>query len=388
MIRMIQSKSADNAKSYFKDALQKSDYYVSDQEQRGVIHGKLADRLGLRGDITKDIFFALCDNTNPVTGEQLTPRTKIERTTGYDINFHVPKSVSIVNFLSKDKAIEQLFKDCVLQTMTDIEADIKTRVRVNNQDGERQTGEMLFVEFTHNTARPVEDNAPDPHLHSHCYVFNVTHDEVEGRLKAGQFRDINRDMPYYQARYYKRLADGLQKMGYNIRRTEKSFEIAGVPEPVIDLFSKRKNEVSRIAKEKGITGAKALNHLGAKTRSKKQKGLSMAELKQEWRKQIALTGYAQDATPIKITVADEYLKDNDQITPQFCVNKAADHLFERSSVVPTRKLQAEAYKNMPSDRSRLHWIRWIRRSMKTNPLSNTPKKRKRSVQLRRFLKKN
>ncbi|MEJ7659604.1 MAG: MobF family relaxase [Hymenobacter sp.] len=290
MIRMIQSTSAAHAKAYFAEALSKADYYLDDQELNGRIQGKLAERLGVTGTATKETFFAFCENVNPTTGQPLTPRTKDERTTGYDINFHCPKSVSIVHALSKDDHIITAFQDCVTETMRDIEADSKTRVRKDGQYNDRDTGELAWADFVHQTARPTEDAAPDPHLHAHCFVFNATWDETEKQCKAGQFRDIKRDMPYYQARFHKQLADKLEGLGYQIRRTDKSFELEGVPQQVIDLFSKRTNEIGQVAKEKGITDAKELSELGARTRSKKQKGLSMAQLKIEWRRQIQELG--------------------------------------------------------------------------------------------------
>src|SRR5690349_8839360 len=87
MIRMIQSKSSGHAKAYFSDALSKSDYYVSNQEMAGYWQGRLARRLGLEGSTSKEAFFALCENRHPESSKSLTPRTREDRTTGYDINF-------------------------------------------------------------------------------------------------------------------------------------------------------------------------------------------------------------------------------------------------------------------------------------------------------------
>src|SRR6218665_3669623 len=227
MIRMIQSSSAAHAKAYFKHALSKSDYYINDQELQGKIHGQLAERIGISGKVTEDLFNDLCDNINPKTGKPLTSRTKTERTTGYDINFHCPKSVSILHVLSKDDHILTAFEKSVRETMQDIERDMKTRVRIKGQDQDRDTGELLWVDFTHQTARPVDGYLPDPHLHSHCFVFNATWDDQEKRIKAGQFRDTKRDMPYYQARFQKRFSDNLAELGYGIRLTKTSFEVEG-----------------------------------------------------------------------------------------------------------------------------------------------------------------
>ncbi|MGA0556818.1 MobF family relaxase [Larkinella sp. VNQ87] len=346
MIRMVQSQSSGHAKAYFTESLAKSDYYLSgqDQEISGRLQGKLAERLGLVGPVKKGVFFDLCENIHPVTGKALTPLTKQDRTVGYDINFHCPKSVSIVHALSGDDHIQTAFQRAVQETMQDMEADAKTRVRKQGAVDERTTSELLWADFTHQTARPVEGHLPDPHLHMHCFVFNCTWDEAEQQIKAGQFRDIKRDMPFYQARFHKRLADNLIDLGYQIRRTDKSFEIEGVPQPVIELFSKRTDEIGRIAQEKGITNADELGALGARTRAKKQKGLTMAELKADWKRQIqALDKDADDGKQI-IRYASQPL-DKETPSAERCVDHALAHGFERASVVQDRRLLAESYRH-------------------------------------------
>lgn len=344
MIRMIQSHSAAHAKAYFSDALSRSDYYIDDQERNGHIHGRLAERLNLSGPATKETFFALCENVNPATGEPITPRTKEDRTIGYDINFHCPKSVSILHALSKDDHLLKAFEESVQDTMRDIEQDSKTRVRKEGKYDDRDTGELIWADFVHQTARPVDGSVPDPHLHAHCFVFNATWDEQEQQIKAGQFRDIKRDMPYYQARFHKQLSDRLIKLGYQVRRTEKSFEVEGIPQRAIDLFSKRTDEIGRLAKEKGITDAKELGELGARTRSKKQKGLSMAELKTEWRRQIRELGPTEPGEGDRI-IRFAPTKEKTALSPEQCVDHALLHGFERASVMQDRRLLADAYRH-------------------------------------------
>lgn len=344
MIRMIQSKSSGHAKAYFSDALSKSDYYISDQELAGIWQGKLCVRLGLGGMTTKDTFFALAENRHPGTGKPLTPRTREDRTTGYDINFHCPKSVSVLHVLSGDNHILDAFRDSVTETMKTIEADSKTRVRKDGKYDDRETGELAWAQFVHQTARPVEGLSPDPHLHSHCFVFNATWDDTEQKVKAGQFRDIKRDMPFYQAQFHKTLSDKLMVLGYQIKPTGKSFEIKGVPQRVIDIFSKRTDEIGRIAKEKGITDAKEKSELGARTRSKKQKGTSMEELKKIWRDQITALGTGDKGESEK-TVRFAEKKETPLLTPEQCVDHALLHCFERASVMHDRRLLETAYRH-------------------------------------------
>ncbi|MCF0072453.1 relaxase domain-containing protein [Dyadobacter sp. CY261] len=350
MIRMIQSQNADHAKAYFTEALAKADYYINDQELKGQIRGKLADRLGISGPATKDIFFKLCENINPATGKGLTPLTQEKRTIGYDINFHCPKSVSIIHALSDNDHILNAFQDSVTETMQDIESDMKTRVRLDGQVDERQTNEVVWADFIHQTARPVDGQPPDPHLHNHSYIWNATWDATENRIKAGQFRDIKRDMPYYQARFHKRLSDRLIDLGYDIRVTDKSFEIEGVPQRVIDLFSKRTDEIGRIAREKGITDASELDQLGARTRAKKQNGMRMDELKAHWRQQIQALGPGEEDEGRKaVRFAPETARE--VMIPQHCVDHALAHGFERASVLHDRRLLASAYRYGMGDKS-------------------------------------
>lgn len=344
MIRMIQSKSEGHAKAYFSDALSKSDYYTNDQELTGRWQGKLAERLGLNGDTDKAVFFALCENIHPQTGQHLTPRTKDNRTTGYDINFHCPKSVSVMHMLAGDDHILKAFEESVNETMLVIEQDSKTRVRTKGKSEDRTTGELAWGHFIHQTARPVDGSAPDPHLHSHCFVFNATWDETEQKFKAAQFRDIKRDMPYYQARFQKTLSDKLMDLGYGIRATEKSFEIANVPQKVIDCFSKRTDQIGRVAKEKGITDEKERSEIGARTRSKKQKGYDMKTLKKLWKQQILDLGAVASDDDLKhIRNAKSAVMPS--LTPEECINHALLHSFERSSTLNERRLLECAYKH-------------------------------------------
>jgi conjugative relaxase-like TrwC/TraI family protein len=350
MIRMFQCKSAAQAKDYFNDELVPSDYsnehthyYVNDQELPGRFHGKLKSRLGLKDDITRDAFRHLCDNLHPETGKPLTPRTKQNRTIGYDINFHVPKSLSVLHILSNDSHILDAFRESVHDTMKVIEKDAMTRIRKKGQNDDLITGELLWGEFIHQTARPVKNMVSDPHLHAHCFVMNMTWCKKDRQFKAGKFRDIKRDMPYYQAMFHKNLSDRLIGLGYKIRRTKNAFEVIGIPEKVISLFSKRTNELGQIAKDYNITDAEELDTLGARFRQKKQKDIPLSELKRHWRKQIEDAGLKDgdhSGDPIRYTPRS----DHDDTTAADCVNHAIEHRFERVSVIQDRRILETAFR--------------------------------------------
>ena len=59
MIRMIQVTSTEHAEDYFNDALSHTGYYINGQESTGAFRGKIADRLGVTGPATKEVFQSL-----------------------------------------------------------------------------------------------------------------------------------------------------------------------------------------------------------------------------------------------------------------------------------------------------------------------------------------
>src|SRR5947199_8717988 len=125
MLRITQQDSAKDAKRYYTTA----DYLSEGQELVGAWGGQAADRLGLGGVVDKLSFDRLCDNLDPRDGKQLTVRTRTDRTVGYDFTFSVPKSVSLLYALTGDQEILAGFRTAVDETMHDIEAEMKTRVR-------------------------------------------------------------------------------------------------------------------------------------------------------------------------------------------------------------------------------------------------------------------
>src|ERR1700692_1075803 len=277
MIRVTQQNSGAAAKKYYATA----DYYSEGQEIVGSWGGKGAARLGLEGTVDKFSFERLCDNLEPRTGEPLTVRTRAERRVGYDFTFSVPKSVSLLYAMSGDQDILKAFRASVDETMREIEAEMKTRVRMGGKDEDRVTGNMVWAEFIHTTSRPV-DGVPDPQLHAHVFAFNTTWDDDERRWKAGQFRELKRDAPYFQAAFRVRLANRLQELGFGVERKRDDFEIAGIPKDVLGRFSRRTALIEKVAAEKGITDPKRKDELGAETREKKESALSWETLRKRW----------------------------------------------------------------------------------------------------------
>jgi len=335
MIRITQQDSAKDAKRYYATA----DYYSEGQELVGSWGGKGASRLGLEGTVDKLSFERLCDNLDPRTGRKLTVRTRGQRTVGYDFTFSVPKSVSLLYAMSGDQGILDGFRAAVDETMREMEAEMKTRVRRKGQDIDRTSGNMVWAEFIHTTSRPV-DGLPDPQLHAHVFVFNTTWDEAENRWKAGQFRELKRDAPYFQAAFRVRLANRIQELGFAVERKRDDFEIAGIPADVLKRFSRRTALIEKVAAEKGILDPARKAELGAETREKKGSALSWETLRKEWNGRIN----TEERRALAAVQRRERSATRTQRSERPAVDHAIEHSFVREAVVPERKLVTEALK--------------------------------------------
>ncbi len=364
MFRITQNSTAARAKSYFAAP----DYYCSEgqeQELAGRWCGEAAARLGLAGKVDQKAWEALCDNRDPNTGRQLTVRRKQDRSVGYDFTFNCPKSVSLIYGLTQDSRILDAFRASVDETMREMESEMKTRVRRGGKNEDRTTANMAWGEFVHKTSRPVNET-PDPHLHAHCFVFNVTFDANENRWKAGQFRELKRSAPFFEARFHTRLSRKMAELGLPVERTRHGWEISGLRNASLDKFSRRTTAIEKAAiefqakadeqwREELAKGNKAERKLinkyevGAKTRERKQKNLTMAELQAEW--QARLTGEeASGVTQVIAKVGGRSIPEN---TPRAheATLLAADHCFERKSVVAERDLLTQAMKRSYGDAS-------------------------------------
>jgi KaiC/GvpD/RAD55 family RecA-like ATPase len=247
--------------------------------------------------------------------------------------------VSLLYALSGDEGIMDAFRSAVDETMREIESEMKTRVRRKGQDTDRVTGNMVWAEFIHTTSRPVE-GLPDPQLHAHVFAFNATYCDKERRWQAGQFRELKRDAPYFQAGFRVRLANRLQDLGFGVQRKRDDFEIAGMKPDVLKRFSRRTAQIEKVAQEKGITDPKRKAELGAETREKKGHALSWESLQKEWNSR--LTDDEQNALAAVHRREKRYARL--ERGEGEAVDYAIEHSYVRDAVVPERKLVTEALK--------------------------------------------
>ena len=258
MLRPKPQLNLQNAREYFREHLCVGDYYSQGQTIAGEWMGVAAERLGLNGVVSEKDFLALCEGRNPQTGGRLTQRLNTVRSEQgkltanrrifHDFTISPPKSVSIVALIGDERVVE-LHHRAVRQAMTELEELAETRVRRKGQHGSRLTGNVVAACFRHDTSREL-----DPHLHTHCVVFNATFDPVEGRWKAVQTEGMYRAQKFAENLYYHELSKGLRALGYEIENNARDFEIKHVPASVIARFSKRHEQIEAEAQRLAAEG--------------------------------------------------------------------------------------------------------------------------------------
>ena len=341
-----------NARSYFKEHLRAGDYYMEGQSVPGAWHGIAAQKLGLSGQVTAKDFLSLCEGKHPRTGKRLTLRHNTTRKNDtcvvanrrifYDFTISPPKSVSIVA-LYQDKRIAAIHTQAAKVMMETLETFAETRVRKDGQNTTRATSGCITALFQHETSREL-----DPHLHTHCIVFNATFDREENQWKALHASGMYRAQKLAENLYYHELAKGLKELGYEIENTSTGFEIKGVPPSLLTKFSKRHQQIdretaARIQRE-GLRGnEKALRaQIAHDKRRRKIKNLSHAsELRQRWEQEM-LPEEKSALTKLTSSKLRRWLQRPAAPSVSAALRWAEEHLFARKAVVNDYELLAAA----------------------------------------------
>jgi conjugative relaxase-like TrwC/TraI family protein len=350
--------SLKDARHYFQEHLTVGDYYAEGQHVPGHWFGHGAEQLGLSGVTRMDEFVRLCENLHPQTGQKLTLRQNTTRTdigpdgqeqknsnrrVFYDFTFSPAKSVSIAALAGDDPRIVEAHEQAVSEALRQLQTFAASRVRKDGECTDRLTGNLVAAVFRHETSR-----ALDPHVHSHCILFNATFDPVEKQWKALQNFEMLAAQRFVLNVYYHELARSLVKCGYQIESKPRGdFEIKGVTPELIRKFSKRHDEIDQKTQEL-VEGApeKAEGNLAAireniahKERARKIRDIGLEKLQMLWDGQMTaaekqslrqLAGHQPPVSNVTENLAEQ------------SVTWAEEHLFERRSVVHEHELWRHA----------------------------------------------
>ena len=339
MLTAVAHKNLGDAEKYFDEHLAQNDYYAAGEVRPGQWIGAGAERLGLKENVTREQFHALCENLNPETGERLTQRSQKEgqRRVFYDFTCSAPKSVSVLAVTLDDQRLVEAHEAAAKVAFRELETFAATRIRkagIGNRD--RVTGNLVAAVFVHDSSR-----ALDPQLHTHFTVFNATFDEAEKCWKALQAGGMYDAIRYGTAVYRNELAKRVQQIGYRIQPSKHGFQIEGVSDEALKRFSKRAQQRDAVVKEmEEKLGRKLSNneisHAVHQSRAKKIKGISTAEVRERQLAQLPADD-RQSLQTLRAAARSSCLPRIALVENQV-LNHAVEHVFERRSVVPEHEL--------------------------------------------------
>ena len=227
------------------------DNYYTEEESLSYSqwHGMGAPILGLEGRVTPDRLSELLDGK---MGEQLLGRWqggKRKHRPGYELTFSAPKSVSILSEVYGCAAVGEAHRKAVRSALDYVESRLlTTRTTQNNVTYTVPAQKVVFALFEHDVSREL-----DPQLHTHSLLMNATYSGHH--WQSIQVDKVYRDPNYLGAVYRQELAVNLQSLGYRLNRNERDptlFEIDGVPPELMDVFSKRSQQIAQYFKDKNI----------------------------------------------------------------------------------------------------------------------------------------
>lgn len=314
--------------------LRQADYYAQGMKVEGTCYGQLCTAVGLTEGATigDEAFERIASNHHGLTGEKLTERMAAGRRAGYDATFNAPKSVSIQAFLGGDERLLIAHETAVKEALRELEtfACHQTGRGVNKRYV--TVGAIAAAVFRHGESR-----ALDPHLHSHAFIFNVTRsDSKSGRLLALESSDIFERTKYLTEVYRNALACEVRQLGYQIERRSNGFELAGISSDLLERFSKRAQQRDQAIAAREAELGRELSRdeiaiLVRENRAAKQYELTPDEVRQG---QLAQMNESELAQLQALKAGVPRAAPPEAVSLPDAISRAAEHLFERRTVVP------------------------------------------------------
>jgi conjugative relaxase-like TrwC/TraI family protein len=264
-VKKVPSATAGSYADYLEGktvATQMGDYYLKDGE-RIEAPGRWVQGAGAIGanpdrPVGAEVLRELMAVRHPRTGEALRPAgASGEKVAALDATFSAPKSVSAVWAVADPdlrQRIEQAHETAIDRALAYAAQEVPLARRRLDRDTVThiRVAHLLASSWRHTTARAVDGRAPDPQLHSHVLLHAAV--RRDGKLVAIDSRALLTHRRELGAAYRTELAHELAGLGFEVERGTgqggRYFEIAGVPQLLLDVWSSRHRQVQEAIRQR------------------------------------------------------------------------------------------------------------------------------------------
>jgi conjugative relaxase-like TrwC/TraI family protein len=287
-------------------------YYTGAGEASGLWVGGGAARLGLDGEVEPDdlraVLAGLAPGRGGLTPNGQRPRPHPRRVPGFDLTFKAPKSASVLYAVSDDPRVQgaviEAGEAAMRAALGWLEREaIRARRGSHNQAwlaahtgepgvGPRQlaTSGVVAASFRHRTSR-----AGDPLLHWHVLVANLAQG-TDGHWSAFTHPDLYRHVraagEAFQAVFRDELTGSL---GVEWRPGRHVGEIAGIPQALLDTFSKRSTEIDAWLTATGMPDTPEGRQAAVLATRRHKPEVEHGRFDEAWKAEAEAAGWGPDA---------------------------------------------------------------------------------------------
>lgn len=301
--------------------------------------------------VDRGTFSDLCAGIDPRSGMPLVRGAGAAHRAGWDLTFSSPKSLSVLWMAGNEQQrsmLHNIHRAAVNDALEFLAQEHLVEVRLGAGGKIRQIPTDIIIGcFDHFTSREGDGN-----IHTHCVLLNTGATiQDRGSARHEHFTLEPRKLFEHQlllgAVYRAACAERL-KHGFRLREAGRNqFEIAGIPECLLEAFSKRANQIEQRVGRDASGAQKELAALA--TRAAKDEIPVGELLEQRWREELNRMGInpwqaALDFVPNKEADAvTEFYFDPPEIAGNTPIAVAASKHFRHQSVISRKDLLLDAF---------------------------------------------
>jgi conjugative relaxase-like TrwC/TraI family protein len=295
--------------------------------------------------IDKQTFRDLCAGIDPRTGKGLVRGSGERHRAGWDITFSAPKSFGILwaaGTAEQRAVLEKIQQDAVDQALQFVVDERLVEVRLGAGGHLREApSDILVAKFPHFTSRE-----GDMACHVHSVLLNVARSSGDRKKYLTlEPRQVYAWQAVLGAAFRTAISQKLVEMGFSVRAAGRDqFEIAGIPDAMIEQFSKRSQQIKARVREGASAAEKEVAALA--TRRDKASVPTGDELERRWQQEFAIFDIDPWSAALEAgrllqperSAAMDYDHDPPEVPGDTPIALAASEIFRTESVVKRKPL--------------------------------------------------